>query len=33
VAALVALGGLIVAVEPLRQPLEERVREALQDDG
>ncbi|HSJ07979.1 MAG TPA: ABC transporter ATP-binding protein [Longimicrobiales bacterium] len=33
VAALVALGGLVVAVEPLRQPLEERVREALGDDA
>jgi ABC-2 type transport system ATP-binding protein len=33
VAALIALGGLVVAVEPLRQPLEERVREALEDDA
>jgi hypothetical protein len=31
VGALIGLGALIAAVEPLRQPLEERVRAALQD--
>jgi ABC-type multidrug transport system ATPase subunit len=31
--ALVALGGVVVAVEPLRRPLEQRVRESLGDDA
>lgn len=33
VGALIALGGVITAVEPLRQPLEQRVRDALGDDA
>jgi ABC-type multidrug transport system ATPase subunit len=32
VGALIALGAVIAAVEPLRQPLEERVRDALEGD-
>ena len=30
-AALIALGGIVTAVEPVRQPLEERVRDTLAD--
>lgn len=33
IGALLALGAVLTAVEPLRQPLEQRVREALEDEG
>jgi hypothetical protein len=33
VGALIALGGIITAVEPERQPLEDRVRAALEEQA